>query len=498
MAQNLQDVKSTDYIDDGLIKLLNRDMCALTCMSGEELPENTDEGLFHNNLTDRYFYTNEDGVWKKVLYYKRPYFNKTYMETHYQQLNENLTKFSEQTPLNDSFIAYDTVVSFSTYFRNTILYESSPTALSTSIGLGKISTLNGISNVYLKENSIPPEKLQNSLATTPQFYPGDICLSFNKSGKANFIKLAVGVTVGNNASGANYVGPRFKDLFVALWNNPDLQLQNMRGVITNRGESPEVDWNTNCRMCLPDSPKKYDNTVGLTIFNSTSGSKTFTVTVPGYYHVTLIGGGGGGWAFCKNYSAWWRGASAGGSGASFSGYVYFPVGTYTVTVGSAGTSDATADDRWSRSTAGGNTSISGVITAGGGGAGKGCGRNTFWDAGDTGYSVGTGGKLTFHNPSKHPVSTTILSTNGNNGSGTGCGKNAYSYTGGASTSTSLGFTYGKGSKAAAHGRGNTEVETPGGGYARVGYMGFYPPNSNNSNNINDQKFFQDLVFYMKY
>lgn len=498
MVQDLQDVKSTDYIDDGLVKLLNRDMCALTCMSGEELPEASENNLFHNNLTDRYFYINENGVWKKVFYYKKPYFNKTYMENHYQKINDNLIKFSEQVALNNTFIAYNKSVSFTNYFRDTFLYESSSNALFTSLGLGKLSKLNYISNVYLKDYSITPEKLINQQSVIPQFQPGDICLSFNKSGKSNFIKLAVGVTVGNNASGANYVGSRFKDLFVALWNNPDLQIQNMRGVVTTRGENPEVDWNTNCRMCLPDIPNKYDKVVGLKIFESTSGSKTFTVTVPGYYHVVLIGGGGGGWAFCANYSKWWRGASAGGSGASFSGYVYFPSGTYTVTVGGAGTSDATAEDRWSKSTAGGASSIAGVITANGGGAGKGAGRNTFWNAGDTGYSTGLGGKLVFHNPTKHPVVNTTLSTNGNDGGGSGCGSSSYSYEGGSSTSTPLSITYGGGSKARASGRGAVEVETPGGGYARVGYMGFYPPNSNNSNNINDQKFFEDLVFYMKY
>lgn len=492
MAQNLQDVKSTDYIDDGLIKLLNRDMCALTCMSGEELPEASEDNLFHNNLTDRYFYTNEDGVWKKVLYYKRPYFNKQYMETHYQGLNDNLTKFSEKTPLNDSFVAYDTVVTFTNYFRNTILYETSAKALSTSIGLGKISTLNGISNVYLKNLSITPEKIKNKLSTYPQFYPGDICLSFNKNGKANFIKLAVGVTVGNNASGANYVGPRFKDLFVSLWKNPTLQLQNMRGVVTSRGESAEVDWNTNCRMCLPDTPKKYDNLVGFKLFEATSGEKTFTVTIPGYYHVTLVGGGGGGWGFRKNYSHWWRGASAGGSGATFSGYVYFPSGTYTITVGDAGKSDATSSDRWSTSTAGGDTSIGGVITAGGGQPGRGGGRDTSWGSG---YSAGAGGVLTFHDLEKHPVQQEILAVDGNKGSGCGAGTdwNGH-FTGGASTSTPLGIDYGGGANAST----SPSASTPGSGYAYVGYMGFYPPTNNNENNVNDQKFFEDLVFYMKY
>lgn len=495
MSQLLDDVKSTDYIDEGLVKLLNRDLAALTCMSGEILPEITEENLFHNNLTDRHFYTYEDGEWKKVFYYKKPYFNSKYMEEYYQKLHDNLTQFSNVTPELNQFIAYNTPVSFTNYFRDTFLYNTSTTAVSSALSIGELARFSGVSNVYIKDYSITPDKIQNPQSTVPQFVPGDICLSLNKNGKANFIKLAVGVTVGNNASGANYVGSRFKDLFVALWNNPKLNLQNMRGVVTTRGDSAEADWNTNCRMCLPDTPKKYDNVVGLKIFEGTSGSKTFTVTVPGYYHVTLVGGGGGGWAFCANYSKWWRGASAGGSGATFSGYVYFPVGSYTVTVGGAGTSDATAEDRWSKSTAGGDTSISGVITAGGGGAGKGGGRNTSW--GD-GYAKGLGGKITYHNPGKHPVSVATLAVNGIDGGGTGAGGDSYSYSGGSSTSTPLGITYGAGSKASASGRGTVEVETPGGGYARVGYMGFYPPNSNNSNNINDQKFFQDLVFYMKY
>lgn len=492
MSQDLHDVKSTDYIDEGLVKLLARDECALTCMYGENFPENTDEGLVHNNGSDEYVYQMKSGEWEKLFYYKKPYFNSEYMKNNFQSLNENLTEFSKLSPTTNSYVAYNTVVSFTNYFRDTFLYNVSLSSLATAISLGEISKLNGISNVYLKDYSITPEKLQNPLATTPQFYPGDICLSFNKNGKSNFIKLAVGVTVGNNASGANYVGSRFKDLFIALWKNPILQIQNMRGVVTTRGSSAEGDWNTNCRMCLPDTPKKYDNLVGLTIFNSATGSKTFTVTIPGYYHVTLVGAGGGGWGFRKNYSKWWRGASAGGSGATFSGYVYFPAGTYTVSVGVAGTSDATSSDRWSVSTAGGSTSIAGVITAGGGGPGKGGGRDTSWGSG---YSAGVGGTLTYHNPSKHPVSSTILAVNGNPGAGCGSGTHwSGTYAGGASTSTPLGITYGEGSTASS----SPSASTPGSGYARVGYMGFYPPTSNNSNNINDQKFFEDLVFYMRY
>lgn len=492
MSQLLDDVKSTDYIDEGLVKLLNRDLAALTCMSGEILPEATEENLFHNNLTDRHFYTYEEGEWKKVFYYKKPYFNSKYMEEHYQKLHDNLTQFSNAKAELNQFIAYDTPVSFTNYFRDTFLYNTSATAVSSVLSIGELAYFSGVSNVYIKDYSITPDKIQNPQSTVPQFVPGDICLSLNKNGKANFIKLAVGVTVGNNASGANYVGSRFKDLFVALWNNPKLNLQNMRGVVTSRGDSAEADWNTNCRMCLPDTPKKYDNIAGLKIFEGTSGSKTFTVTVPGYYHVTLVGGGGGGWAFQRNYSKWWRGASAGGSGATFSGYVYFPVGTYTVTVGGAGTSDATAEDRWSKSTAGGDTSISGVITAGGGGAGKGGGRDTSWGSG---YSKGLGGKITYHNPGKHPVSETILAVNGKDGAGTGSGSQwGGTFAGGASTSTPLGIEYGQGSTASS----SPSATTPGSGYARVGYMGFYPPKNSNENNINDQKFFQDLVFYMKY
>lgn len=65
-----------------------------------------------------------------------------------------------------------------------------------------------------------------------------------------------------------------------------------KGVSIKRGSMAENDWNSNCRIVLPDKPNL--NTSEKSI-QEIKGVKTYTFVVEqaGYYRVQLVGGGGG-------------------------------------------------------------------------------------------------------------------------------------------------------------------------------------------------------------
>lgn len=496
MVQNLKEVKSTDYIDDGLIDLLERDLSALTLMSGDSFPNDETEDLFYNDMKNKIFYQQNDGVWEKVIEYSSGKENVKNLERKYQPLNQNLTKYSSVTIRNQGFVVNGNLYPITNYFKQTLMTYPSYDSFFKGLGLGAISKLNAISNVYIKDYSITPEKLSNTLVSTPVFKSGDICTSFNKNGKNGFLKLANNISVGNYSSGATYSGVQFKDLFKELWKRSDLQLLNVRGAVVNKSNNSDTDWNTNCRMMLPNALNVFQTSVGKVLFESSKPetSYTFNVTIPGYYHVTIVGCGGGSFAYSRNYAKWWNAGAAGGSGAGFVGYIYFPVGTYSVKIGAAGYSEATSKDGVSVSTNGGNSEISGVITAGGGGAGIGVDGRAYWGGGYV-YKAGSGGILTIQKPNL--VYSNTIKTNGKAGNGSGYGTHAWGdYSGGDSVVQSLGLDYGKGGDTS-YGSNRRVVTSPKSGYVKIVYGGYYEPLNDNQNNIINEKFFKNVTFYIK-
>lgn len=496
MVQNLKEVKSTDYIDDGLIDLLERDLSALTLMSGDSFPNDETEDLFYNDMKNKIFYQQNDGVWEKVIEYNSGKENVKNLERKYQPLNRNLTKYSSASINNQGFVVNGNLYPVTNYFKQTLMTCPSYDSLFKGLGLGSISKLNGISNVYIKDYSITPEKLSNTLVSTPVFKSGDICTSFNKNGKNGFLKLANNISVGNYSSGATYSGVQFKDLFKELWKRSDLQLLNVRGAVVKKSNNSDTDWNTNCRMMLPNSPNVFQTSVGKVLFESSKPETTYTfnVTIPGYYHVTIVGGGGGSVAYSRNYAKWWNAGAAGGSGAGFVGYIYFPVGTYNVKIGAAGVSYATSADGFSKATNGGDSVISGVITAGGGGAGVGADGRYCWTNG-LGYTKGSGGKLTINNVNR--IYSSTIRSNGKDGSGAGWGEHAWNdFSGGDSVVQSLGLDYGKGGDTS-YGSNRRVVTEPKNGYVKIVYGGYYEPLNDNQSNVINEKFFKDVTFYIK-
>lgn len=216
---------------------------------------------------------------------------------------------------------------------------------------------------------------------------------------------------------------------------------------------PEMERNGTLYVYVPqDTPvDPEDYNVGDVIFESSAaGTQNVYIAKTGKYEVYCVGGGGG--FYCtfttlrtgsilnhhlsltkRVYTSW-----GGGSGAGFRGIINITKGSFSMTVGSAGTGSATG----STPKSGGASKIGNLITCGGGGVKT------------SGTSGGAGGTVTLNTT---PISTT-LNSSGNAG---GYSKNTTSpsATGGASVYGG----YGVG--------GSNKSYNGGAGYIKIVYKG---------------------------
>lgn len=143
-----------------------------------------------------------------------------------------------------------------------------------------------------------------------------------------------------------------------------------------------------------------------TICNVNNGASWSGTLARGIYYIRAQGagaGGGGNNAYNAGYG--------GGSGAGFEGYIYVksPI-EITVNTGVGGT-------QGTNGTAGGNTSISGIMTLGGGTGGK-------------PGTAGTGGTISITLDDRYEILSTIVRSAGKDGNGTVGGNSVLTNTGG--------------------------------------------------------------------
>lgn len=160
---------------------------------------------------------------------------------------------------------------------------------------------------------------------------------------------------------------------------------------------------------------KYKPYAPSTILFEKATAGTYTLNVIGRVKVSVIMVGAGGGGGSSHYALWERGRN-GGQGAMVSGDIYLDAGSYSITIGAAGTGNRKVDGSGSgQGTDGGNTTAFGN-TAGGG---KGSGAHTGWYDGGSDWG-GDGGTAT--------VATSGLT--GSNGANTSTASKYGSYGGG--------------------------------------------------------------------
>lgn len=163
------------------------------------------------------------------------------------------------------------------------------------------------------------------------------------------------------------------------------------------------------------------------LFESSTAGTSEVELETGIYEVYCIGGGGGGATSQKKLIVTRYEKAGGGSGSGFIGNIRIEKGNYTIIVGGGGNA-APIKDTWTYGGAGGNSSISNVLTCFGGGGGAA-------DANGSEYRDGQGGNT----PSVvSQVITQTLNQAGNKSNGGTGGLSLYNQYGAGGSATNSG------------------------------------------------------------
>ncbi len=213
-------------------------------------------------------------------------------------------------------------------------------------------------------------------------------------------------------------------------------------------DSPELAGNTAYYYwvkAIGSSAESNESNVSHVHTYQTAGA--YALTLPaGDHEVVLVGGGGGG-AQCAQSSMLGFYIAGGGSGAHYKGVLRLPSGSYTVTVGNAGTASVANYSFAANASSGGETKLtrSGSVTCVSVGGGTG-GRVTGTSAtGGSGGSVSIGSGTT--------VVSTISSMSGNSGNG--------------GWNVSIGSAKGGASVYGGYGGGGTNIGSGGPGFFQI-------------------------------
>lgn len=352
MSQKFPDIRSTDYIDTGILDLQHRDDAVLTMFSGEQEPENPFQDLLWNDLSNKCIKWYNNDAWETIINYGTNYISEAALRNNFQELNGTLTTYSSVESGSLGFIN-NTWVPISSFFINKLSQE-----IPNNIGLKKLAYKSKLTSNDIEDNSLSVGKVSGGIETNPPYKVGDCIVSFNIGVKEGCVRLStkssVIYTIGSTGSNPTYSGNAYRDLYKFIWENlTNLQIYTSSGVTTIRGSSWEVDWNNNNKLELPhidlpteNTPSNYtlvNSTVDgtranekLDIFTQFDSQKTKkgSVSIPknGYYRLILVGGGGGS-SDRGNHS---DGNGTGGAGAYFNGILLLKTGQANYEIGYGG------------------------------------------------------------------------------------------------------------------------------------------------------------------
>lgn len=288
MSREFPNVQQNDFIDEGLLDLLKRDLAVLTTFSGEGAPENTPDGIFYNDLLNKQIATKNE----KIIDYKVGTPNSGSLERSYQPLHSQLTLFSSITPTNNSLISFKKVLSITTFFCS--LNLNNVDTFKSAFNLGALAYKNKISVTDIAEQSVGIEKFKEPLITETPFKTGDVVFSLSNTKTGGWIRLEDSLTIGSFMSGASYNGDDYKNLYLLMWNHPYSSLQTMYGGTTEKGASASADWESNKRLKLPSKHELFTARPGEVVLEANKPVEKQLFLQEGVYEITLVGGAGGG------------------------------------------------------------------------------------------------------------------------------------------------------------------------------------------------------------
>lgn len=232
MTQNFKDIVRSDYIDTGLLDLLDRDLTALTAMSGESDPETPLEDAIYDNRTSGVIKLNGD----VLIDYKNKLLNSTTLSNALQPLNLILTNISAGGLEVPCVVCTDgSVYSLSSYGTTAINAQ-------TIDGTKTLSKRSTVRSQHISNNSVTQEKLKTPLIEEGPFKCGDIVYSCRSGGRSGFVRLGVGFTIGGASSGATYRSDAYFNLYTLLWSKENAVLRDISGTVVEKGDSALSDF----------------------------------------------------------------------------------------------------------------------------------------------------------------------------------------------------------------------------------------------------------------
>lgn len=310
MSREFPDIQQSDYIDVGLLNLLRRDLAALTTFSGEGRPTGAPTGTMYDDTVNKVLAC--DG--QTIIDYGHGYNTTVNLADKYQPLSTTLTKFaSVNVPASGGMTDGTSVFPISAYFRG--LNLTSEATLTTTLELGELAYKSKLGTSDFLDFNLTREKFEDGLITESPFSTGDVVFSLNNVGRPGWVRLGENVTLGNTVSGATYRGDMYKDLYVKMWQNPELECYDMFGNVVEKGATADVDWSANRRIRMVDKLEMFSGRPTTVMADEVSAGfqLEFQCKYSGYYDLHLVSGGGGS-------------ATCGSGGHGYSSYVVPAIG----------------------------------------------------------------------------------------------------------------------------------------------------------------------------
>lgn len=425
MTQDFKNITTSDRIDTGLLDLLDRDLTAITAMSGESDPENPPQDSLCDNRTLGVIKLNGN----VLIDYKNQLLNTTTLSSKLQPLNSILTAMSENT------LVFPSIISTSGDVYPISSYGINATNAQSIDGAKALSKKSIIRTIDINNASITQEKFETPLSEEAQFKCGTLLYSCKTGERSGFLVLGTGYTLGGSTSNGTYRNPKYYDLYEQLWQKTGAVIRDYSGNIVGKGENALSDFDSGKTVDLPSVRQAPNSVIFTHESESTAQSLEVTLENTGDYEIICVGGYGG---YVIGSMTWKKGASfyqhnwrytfsaaAGGSGALARGVFSFRSSTslqpLTVTIGAnvadkydhwSDTGNSDGRSLWFYGNNGTATEVSyngNVIVSAGGGTG---GYTDIWrNCNNATPSGGIGGTGSVDSSA---LESTII--NGNNGS----------------------------------------------------------------------------------
>lgn len=256
------DIKLTDYIDESLSKILERDDAArIDWRMNGSFPSPVDESMIGMrcwredlNASYRLVRVNPDPYWQLIGNETGTPVTREDVEANFQGISEILTGISKLLGTKDTFPYFaeekDVQATNLTSFARQLLSKFDAGEVRALLGLGAAALLSTpIDGSYIKDGTISMDKINISQGGI-LFSTGDLKPTYATTPDAGWLLMDDG-TIGSAISGASHADNNLKDLFMLWWNLPITSVYTVTGATSEKASTALIDWNANKRLTMP-------------------------------------------------------------------------------------------------------------------------------------------------------------------------------------------------------------------------------------------------------